>query len=114
VIWNGWNVVIKAIVIGHFVLPFVAIMSRHPKRFPLLLSFWAVWQLVFVAVDIYWLVMPEMGPTEPLPAGVWSSALAVAGLFGVFLAAYGAVVGRSPLRPTHDPRLSEALAFENI
>ncbi len=68
-IWNGWNRVILAILFGHILIPFAGMMSRFPKRHPFLLVFWAMWQLVFVAIDMYWLVMPEMGPTTPDPIG---------------------------------------------
>jgi len=113
-IWNGWNHVIVLILFGHFLIPFVGLLSRFPKRHPGMLVFWALWQLVFVAVDMYWLVTPEMGPTEPQRPQIAITAAAIAGLLGVLFATFGFLASRASLRPEKDPRLADSLAFENI
>ena len=45
---------------GHFVIPFLGLMSRHVKRRDALLMFWSVWVLFMHAVDLYYLVMPRL------------------------------------------------------
>ena len=52
---------------GHFLLPFVALLARRPKRRPKMLVMAAVWMLVMHWVDIYWLVAPAGSPGNPLP-----------------------------------------------
>lgn len=111
---NGWNVVILAILFGHILIPFAGLLSRHIKRAPWVLIFWAIWQFVFVAVDMYWIVMPEIGETAPNPATILVTACAVVGLLGVLFAVYGALARGAALRPLRDPRLDESLAFHNI
>jgi hypothetical protein len=113
-IWNGWNCVILTLLFCHILIPFAGLLSRFPKRRPTLLVFWAVWQLVFVAVDMYWMVMPEIGTTGPQIIQILITGFAVVGLLGVLLAAYGKIASTAALRPTHDPRLADSLVFENI
>jgi hypothetical protein len=108
---NGWGWVGLALVIGHFALPFVALLSRAPKRRPRLLAAAAVWMLVMHWVDLYWLVMPELRPSGALPRlGELAMTVGICGLwfaFGVWR------VGQTSLIPERDPRLDESLAFEN-
>lgn len=114
VIWIGWNSVLLLILFGHILIPFLGLLSRFAKRRPLLLVFWAVWQLIFVAIDMYWIVTPEMGPTGPEISTILITLFAAIGLFGVLFAAYGALASQASLRPTHDPRLADSLVFQNI
>ncbi|HZK82804.1 MAG TPA: hypothetical protein VFC46_17105 [Humisphaera sp.] len=113
-IWNGWNNVILIILFCHILIPFAGLLSRFPKRRPNLLVFWAVWQFVFVAVDMYWMVMPEIGATGPVFINIAINVCAAVGLLGVLIAAYGKIASTAALRPTHDPRLPDSLVFENI
>jgi hypothetical protein len=108
---NGWGWVGLLLVFGHFLLPFVALISRAPKRRPRILAAAAVWMLAMHWVDIYWLVMPAGNPGSPAPHLVDLTLLLALG--SVFLAgAAFALRGRS-LVPERDPRLEESLAFEN-
>jgi hypothetical protein len=58
--WVGWF-----LVIFHFALPFVILLSKELKFSPRKLGFMAVWCLVVHAVDVYWLVLPEISRTGP-------------------------------------------------
>ena len=111
---NGWSDVITLILFGHFLIPFGALLSRHVKRRPAILVFWAVWQLVFIAIDMYWIVMPEIGQTGPQADGITVNILAVVGVLGAFFAAFAWQARGAALRPLHDPRLSESVVFQNI
>ena len=107
---SAWSGVIIAILFGQFCIPFLGLLSRHVKRNKAFLFFWAIWVLVFHLVDAYWMVMPEYGALNPAIVDV--GALLVIG--GLFLAVIVWNMSRADLRPTHDPRLKEALAFTNI
>ncbi|OFV83453.1 MAG: hypothetical protein A2Y78_10410 [Acidobacteria bacterium RBG_13_68_16] len=108
---NGWGWVGLLLVFGHFLIPFVALLSRAPKRRPRLLAAVAVWMLAMHWVDVYWLVTPAVSPGSPLPRLVDLTLLVALGSLLLAGAAY-AVRGRS-LVPERDPRLEESLAFEN-
>jgi hypothetical protein len=105
----GWIGLI--LLFGHLLIPFAGLLSRHVKRNKGLLPFWAVWLLVAHFFDIVWLVLPEYSehviPHIP-------EILAVAGVGGVFFASAVKLIGTRALRPLRDPRLPEALAFQNI
>lgn len=49
------------LVIGHFVLPFLALLSRSLKRSPALLALVGGWLLLMNAADVAWLVLPSLG-----------------------------------------------------
>jgi hypothetical protein len=108
---NGWGWVGLVLVFGHFLVPFVALLSRTPKRRPRLLAAAAVWMLAMHWIDIFWMVAPAGSPTRPLPHLVDLTLLVALGSW--LLAAAAFVVRRRSLVPERDPRLSESLTFEN-
>ncbi len=58
--WHGsWKYFSLIIVFGHFVLPFLALISNPAKRSRTVLGIVAVWLLFVHWVDIYWLIMPN-------------------------------------------------------
>ena len=109
--FNTWSIVSIALVICHFFIPFVGLMSRHIKRTNATLQFWAVWLLVFHWIDLWWLIMPEMSVS--LKVGLVEICCLI-GLGGLFTAAAVWVGSLHPLVPQKDPRMAESLAFKNI
>jgi hypothetical protein len=55
---GGWENIGLFIAVGHFILPFWVVMSRHTKRNRTVLGVAAVWMLVMHFVDLYFVVMP--------------------------------------------------------
>ena len=55
---HGWEWIGLTLVFGHFVLPFVLLLSRSPKRRPKVLGLAAAWVLLMHLVDVYWLALP--------------------------------------------------------
>lgn len=108
---NVWSVVIVLLLVFHFLVPFVALLSRDMKRRTQLLTFWAVWMLVWHWVDLYWLVMPEL-TTAYLPLVTEIGVLL--GMAAVFAAGLIWWAGDRSLLPVGDPRLAESLAFRNL
>mgnify|MGYP002624088450 FL=1 len=108
---NAWSILLLVLLVGHFVLPFAGLMSRHPKRRRFWLLFWAVWLLVTHWLDLVWLVMPELGAQLVL-GGVEVGLLIC--VTAVYAAGLFHRLADGPLVPVGDPRLNESLAFENI
>lgn len=109
---NGWEVVSVLLIVGHFVIPFLGLMSRTVKRDPVKLTFWAAYMLVMCWIDLYWLIMPEVSPTTPA-----LSLIDLGCLLGVVgFAAFGTLKlsGEYSLLAKKDPRLPESLHFHNI
>ena len=86
-------------------------MSRYPKRKTATLLVGAVWLLIMHWVDVFYLVMPNARP-DGVPFRLMDLACFV-GIGGLFLAVVIWRLGRTNLIPVNDPRLDEALSFEN-
>jgi hypothetical protein len=109
---SGWGLLSAVLLFGHFVIPFFGLLSRHIKRRRPTLAFWAVWQLLMIYLDMYWLVMPTSGAKSP-PFALIDVACMV-GVLGVFIAGIAMRAKNLNLMATGDPRLPKSLAFENI
>ncbi len=110
-----WLSVSLLLLFGHFVAPFLALISRGPKRRPGLLALAAVWLLLMHWLDLYYIVTPRpsgfAAPAAPLHL---TDLTLFVGLGGLFVAALVWPMTRWSLIPERDPRLPEALAFRNI
>lgn len=109
---GDWSAVGLALLFGHFVVPFILLISRGPKRQPAVLALAAVWVLAMHWLDMYWLVMPQIGSPSAKPVLV--DLLCLVGLGGILTAATAWRLRRQALLPVRDPRLPESLAFENV
>ncbi len=109
---NGWEIISMLLIVGHFVIPFLGLMSRTVKRNPVQLTSWAVFLLVMCWIDLYWLIIPEVSPETPAFGLIdIFSLLGVVGLFTFGLVKLSADFN---LLAVKDPRLQESLAFHNI
>ena len=118
--WNTYTIVF--LVVGHFLVPFTVLLVQKVKKLPLLISGVAIWNLVMHALDLYWIIIPERGPsltaasghlTMTIP-GAWVfdilAFVSVAGIFGFFLLRQ---LASASLFPCRDPRLDESLNVVN-
>ncbi|HTL85859.1 MAG TPA: hypothetical protein VL856_11790 [Acidimicrobiia bacterium] len=129
-LFGEWQWVSIAMLVGFWAFPFVFLLSRWTKRIVPSLVFFAVWQLVFHWLDLYWNVMPSydwqvvtngdaminagplMGNTathhvgfSPVDITVWIA------LIGILLAGVGRNL-KGNLIPIKDPTLPLALGHE--
>ncbi|MCA9297308.1 MAG: hypothetical protein KC983_12345, partial [Phycisphaerales bacterium] len=141
---GGWQKVSILLLLGHFIIPFVLFISKHPKRFPATAAIIAVWMVLMHMLDMYWLVLPEIPSPEMWNAAgesyVTLQALAdqamtspdaspygytgfaphlldltcLLALGGLYTYATIKRLGSAALYPLKDPRLHESLAFENM
>jgi hypothetical protein len=109
---SGWGFLSAVLLFGHFVIPFFGLLSRHIKRRRPTLAFWAVWQLVMIYLDMYWLVMPNSGAHSPPFALI--DICCMVGVLGVFIAGAAMSAKNLNIMPTNDPRLPKSLAFQNL
>ncbi|MCZ6729535.1 MAG: hypothetical protein O7C61_07475, partial [SAR324 cluster bacterium] len=75
---GGWQSLSILLVLGHFVGPFLMLISRWPKRWPKVLAAGACWMLFIHFIDLYWLVMPSV------PLELFASADSYAHLVATF------------------------------
>ncbi|MBN2295847.1 MAG: quinol:cytochrome C oxidoreductase [Pirellulales bacterium] len=109
---GSWMWVGLGLLFGHLILPFLGLLPRAVKRSKILLGAWAVWMLVIHWIDIYWLVMPTFAE-DHLPFGAMDACCIIA-IGSLMLAAIVKIARKCELIPTKDPRLEEALSFENF
>jgi hypothetical protein len=102
---GGWQFVCYLLIFGHFVAPFVLLISRVQKRALRWLQVMCFWVIFMHIVDIYWFVLPQAGSFHVQPADI--GALLFVG--GVFFAYVFWQLGRVPLLPVGDPRLQRSL-----
>jgi hypothetical protein len=102
---GGWQYIAMVLVVFHFALPFVVLLSRNVKRRPEVLARVALALAVMRFVDLYWLVAPAFHPGKV--AVHWLDFSTVALIGGLWVAAFVRHLAARPLVPQHDP-LAEA------
>lgn len=118
-----WLVLSFVLLFGHFVFPFLFMISRHTKRRTATLTLGALWMVLMHWLDMGYLVLPHVEHVDaalnkvtaaPLSATqVIQCVLCLVGVGGVFAWGVLSRVGSESLIPVRDPRLGESLAFEN-
>lgn len=107
---GGWEYHSLALLLLHFVVPFIILLPRATKRMRSVLGVMAVWFFVLHWFDLHWLVMPVLDHHGGFH---WLDFAAWLGLSGVFAAAFMFRIGRHSLVPRNDPYLAESLHFQN-
>lgn len=128
--FGEWQWVSIAILVGYWAFPFVFLMSRWTKRIVPSLVFFAVWQLAFTWLNLYWNVMPQydweitFSGNQQLVEGPLMGNIAHhhVGLSAVDLTVWIALIGvllvgigknlKGNLIPVKDPTLGMSLAHE--
>jgi hypothetical protein len=97
-----WTYVAVALILFHFAVPFILLLSRFVKRRAEVLGKVAAGLLVMTLVDMFWLTVPayeKAGPEFHLTD--W---LAVFGIGGLWVWRFTAQLNAMPLLPLNDPR----------
>ena len=109
---GSWNNVAILLMVGHFGIPFVFLLSRHVKRNLVLHCMFAVWLIFMHFVDLYWIIMPNI-----FKEGIsvtFIDLFTFLGIGGIFFGVFFNRLKKHFLIPIKDPRLSEGLNFENF
>ncbi|HXI58177.1 MAG TPA: hypothetical protein VNO55_19055 [Polyangia bacterium] len=105
-----WAWVGVFLIVGHFFLPFGALLSRSLKRDRRRLAAVGVWILLVHYLDLYWLVMPTLHP-EGFTLH-WTSVTAFVGM-GLLAVAFVLWRLRGHFTvPVRDPYLSDSLRYK--
>ncbi|MBL8896174.1 MAG: quinol:cytochrome C oxidoreductase [Planctomycetes bacterium] len=127
-----------ALIFIHFVIPFLGLLSRHVKRHPVGLPFWACWLLFAQWLDLFFIVVPSVQQWmnhghadhghgdaahaashaadhahEVFPFAL-SDLLTPIGLAGLALFFFARRARAVALTPKLDPRRQESLSLQNI
>ncbi len=114
---EGWRDVSIFLLIGHFVVPFLFLLSQQKKKNITYITLGCLWILFMHVVDMYWNVIPERGPS--LGQGVlvpyaWVQDIAAfCAVFGIMGFLYLRGLAKYSLYPWRDPRLIESVNVIN-
>ena len=105
---GGWEWVGIAVIVFHFALPFMVLLSRDTKRNAGRLALVACAVLVMRAVDLFWLVSPAFAHEGG--AVHWLDLTTLVGVGGIWLAVFVWQLRERPLLPLRDPALTELVS----
>ena len=119
---HGWQYLALFLVMFHFAVPWLLLLSRDRKRNPRRLVLVALWLLFVRYADLFMMITPEFAAEGGnLHAHVgegehvshffihWMDVAASVGIGGLWLWMFFTELGRRPLMPVGDPYLREAL-----
>jgi hypothetical protein len=102
---GDWAGIAVVLIVFHFAVPFLLLLSRFVKRRIRSLAAVAVLMVLMSLVDLFWLMTPAYNRSGP--RFQWMDWLAVLGVGGMWLWRFFSVLKRNPLLPLNDPRLLE-------
>jgi len=111
------------LVVGHFFIPFILLLTQPAKRTPWRICSTAVWVVGMHCVDIYWIIMPNLQLQQSRHAGHVAATtgfcphlldlLALVGVLGILGHTVLWLLSRGSIFPARDPRLRDSLAVTN-
>lgn len=108
---GGWENIAMTIAVGHFILPFWMIMSRHTKRNKTVLGVAAVWMLVMHFIDLYFVVMPTYHHHLHFH---WMDLTTFIGIGGLFLLGFLHWSSKDAIVAHKDPQLIASMEYDNV
>ena len=108
---GSWGYVAIALVIGHFALPFLLLLSQDLKKRSGLLARVAMFIILMRLVDLIWLVAPEFHAGAGIPIH-WLDVTVPVGLTGIWLFLFARNLRSRAMLPVNDPYFREAFAHE--
>ena len=110
--WTGnWKIFSLLLIIIHFVVPFIALLSHPAKMNPKRLIFVSVWLLFAHLYDLYWMVMPEMPGLENGYIFSWIDFVFPIAAVGFVIIVFNMKAKKENLIPIGDPKLKRGLDF---
>jgi len=110
--WEGsWAVFSILLMIIHFLVPYIILMSQPSKMDPKKLKFISVWLLFAHLFDLFWIVMPEMPGMEHGYSFSWIDLLFPIFVVGVVIVLFNWKFGKQNLIPVGDPKLKQGMNF---
>ncbi len=106
---GGWQWIGIILIVFHFALPFLLLLSRDLKRNSSTLAKVAAAVMLMRLVDLYWLTLPEL-----YPGGLrmhWLDGVAPLAIGGIWLSVFFRQLKSRPLLPLGSPELTAALAL---
>jgi hypothetical protein len=103
---GGWGSVGLVLVVFHFAIPFLILLSRPFKRDISRLVWLAVWLLLLRVVDLFWIIEPSFSASFHV---TWLEIVVLIAMGGLWLAFFCHNLTAVPLLPAYDVAASEVL-----
>lgn len=103
---GGWGYIGLLLVLFHFAVPFVLLLSRPFKRDVHRLVWLAAWLILMRGTDLFWMIEPNLH--DRFHVTVWDIVLPFA-IGGFWFALFFRNLKGRPLLPLHDPHTREIL-----
>lgn len=104
---GGWQFIALALVIFHFALPFLLLLSRFRKRAGQRLRRLALALIFMRLIDVIWWIEPALNPQKLHIS--WLDFMLPLAMGGFWLMLFSKQLKQHPLLPLKDPRLIETL-----
>jgi hypothetical protein len=106
--WAGsWQFFSLVLIFGHFVLPFMVLISRGAKRNLKTMKIMAIWLLIMHWVDLYWVIMPNF--TDNVWGSIWIDLGTMLTISGFGLWYLWKKLASQPVIPINDPKLEASI-----
>jgi hypothetical protein len=103
---TGWRAVGVILIVFHFAVPFVVLLSRAVKRTPEWLVLVAAGMIVMRLVDLLWLIAPEFHDGFAVS---WLDAVVPVAMGAIWAGCFIWQLRGRAILPLHDPQFEEAL-----
>jgi hypothetical protein len=104
---TGWRAIGLVLVLFHFVVPFLILLSRRTKRGAATLARVALLVLAARLVDLFWLIAPDFHRNGVTVS--WLDVLLPASLASIWLGTFVWQLRGRAILPVHDPEFGETL-----
>ncbi len=105
-LYGEWAIIAVVVVVFHFFVPFLLLLSQDLKRRAQVLSKIAIWLILMRLVDLFWMTRPEF-TSSAVPT--WLDLVLPIALGGLWLGFFAFNLKQCPLLPLGDPKLAEAI-----
>jgi hypothetical protein len=104
---TGWRFIGVTLMLVHFAVPFIVLLSRQVKRQPDLLLKVAVGVLLARLIDLFWLIAPEFHEQGIVVS--WLDVVLPLALGAIWVGCFIWQLRGRAILPVHDPEFDEAL-----
>jgi hypothetical protein len=108
---SGWQVIALGLVIFHFAIPFLFLLSRPFKRNPRSLVRLAAWLLFMRFIDLFWYIEPSFHKALTFYWGYLLDLIVPIAIGGLWLALFFRNLRSRPLLPVYDLHAQEFLEY---
>ena len=110
--WNGgWVFISLLLIVVHFLVPYFALLTQPSKMNPKVLKFISVWLLFAHLLDMFWLIMPNMGSMKNGYVFSWIDLVFPIAGTGLVILVFAFAAKKANLIPIGDPKLKRGIDF---